>query len=75
MPIDMSAVNWVFVAMMAAIAFISSLVGNIISFKNRFLGAILTGVIFAILFVIWDYYPHNLGLPIIKTIGADGGVG
>jgi uncharacterized membrane protein YkvI len=69
MPIDISAVNWVFVAIMAAIAFISSLVGNIISFKNRFLGAILTGVIFAILFVIWDYYPHGLPLPVIKTIG------
>jgi dolichyl-phosphate-mannose--protein O-mannosyl transferase len=75
MPIDISAVNWVFVALMAAIAFISSLVGNIISFRNRFLGAILTGVIFAILFVVWDYYPHNLGLPIIKTIGMDSGVG
>jgi uncharacterized membrane protein YkvI len=69
MPIDISAVNWVFVAIMAAIAFISSLVGNIISFKNRFLGAILTGVIFAILFVIWDYYPHGLPFPVIKTIG------
>jgi hypothetical protein len=69
MPSYLSDVNWTFVAIMAAIAFVSSLVGNIISFKNRFVGAILTGVIFAVLFVIWDYYPHGLPLPIVKTIG------
>jgi hypothetical protein len=69
MPIDIATVNWSFVAIMAAIAFVASLIGNIISFKNRFLGAILTGVFFAILFVAWNYYPHNLPLPIIKTFG------
>jgi hypothetical protein len=65
----MSAVNWMFVAIMALLAFVASLFGHIISFRNRFLGAILAGVLFAVFFVGWNYYPHGLGLPIVKTFG------
>jgi hypothetical protein len=32
-------------------------------------------VLFAAGFVAWNYYPHNFGFPIIKTIGMDGGAG
>jgi len=39
------------------------------------LGAIIAGVLFAVFFVAWNYYPHSLGLPIVKTIGTDGGAG
>jgi len=63
MPIDLSTVNWMYVAVLAVIAFISALLGGLIAFKSRVLGAILAGIIFAILFVAWTYYPHGLPLP------------
>jgi hypothetical protein len=69
MPIDMAMVNWVFVALMALMAFVASLLGHLISFRNRFLGAVLAGVLFAVFFVLWNYYPHGVGLPIVKTYG------
>jgi len=63
MPIDLSTVNWTYVGVLAVIAFISALLGGLIAFKSRVLGAILAGIIFAILFVAWTYYPHGLPLP------------
>lgn len=72
MPIDLSAVNWTFVGLMAVLAFVAALLGSLIAFRNRFLGAILAAILFAIGFVAWNYYPHNFGLPVIKTIGLDG---
>lgn len=72
MPIDLTTVNWTFVGLMTALAFVAALLGSLIAFRNRFLGAILAAILFAIGFVAWNYYPHNFGLPIIKTIGLDG---
>jgi hypothetical protein len=72
MPIDLATVNWTFVALMAVLAFVAALLGGLIAFSSRFLGAILAAILFAIGFVAWNYYPHNFGLPIIKTIGLDG---
>jgi hypothetical protein len=48
------------------------LLGSLIAFRSRFLGAILAAILFAVGFFAWNYYPHNFGLPIIKTIGLDG---
>jgi hypothetical protein len=70
--IDLSGVNWVFVGLMMALAFVAALLGNLIAFKNRFVGAILAAILFGIGFVAWNYYPHNFGLPILKTIALDG---
>jgi hypothetical protein len=75
MPIDLSAVNWTFVALMAVLAFIAALLGSLIALRNRFVGAIIAGILFAAGFVAWNYYPHSFGLPIIKTIGPDGAAG
>jgi hypothetical protein len=75
MPIDLSAVNWLFVILMGAMAFVAALLGSLIAFRNRFIGAIIAGILFAAGFVAWNYYPHSFGLPIIKTIGADGATG
>jgi hypothetical protein len=72
MPIDLATVNWTFVALMAVLAFVAALLGSLIAFRSRFLGAILAAILFAVGFVAWNYYPHNFGLPIIKTIGPDG---
>jgi len=60
---------------MAALAFVAALLGSLIAFRNRFLGAILAGILFAVGFVAWNYYPHAFGLPIVKTIGMDGSAG
>jgi hypothetical protein len=44
-----------------------ALLGSLIVFRNPLAGAIIATV----LFVAWNYYPHNFGLPIIKTIEMD----
>jgi hypothetical protein len=72
MAINLSAVDWVFVGLMTALAFITALLGAYIAFRNRFWGAIIAAILFAIGFVAWNYYPHEFGLPILKTTGLDG---
>jgi fructose-specific phosphotransferase system IIC component len=66
---NVSDVNWTFVALLALVVFISSLLGNLIAFRSRFLGAILAGVIAAAVFVVWNNYPHNFPVPTVKTYG------
>lgn len=72
MSLDLSTVNWTFVGLMTLLAFVAALLGSLIAFRNRFAGAIIAAVLFAAGFVAWNYYPHSLGLPIIKTIGMYG---
>ena len=72
MPIDLSTVNWIFVGLMTLLAFVAALLGSLIAFRNKFLGAILAAILFALGFVAWNYYPHSFGYPIIKTLGPDG---
>ena len=62
-PIDWASVNWLYVILLALFAFLSSLIGNFISFKRAFLGALLSAVLFAAAFIFWTYYPHGLPLP------------
>jgi hypothetical protein len=64
-----------YVAILSGLAFVAALLGSLIAFRNRFAGAIIAGILFAVGFVAWNYYPHNFGLPIVKTIGLDGGAG
>lgn len=73
MPIDLSAVNWIFVGLMTVLAFVAALLGSLIAFRSKFFGAIIAAILFAAGFIAWNYYPHAFGLPIIKTIGPDGG--
>jgi hypothetical protein len=75
MPIDLSAVPWLYVVLMAVLAFAAALLGSLIAFRNRFAGAIIAGILFAAGFVAWNYYPHSFGLPVIKTIGLDTAAG
>lgn len=68
MPIDLSSVNWLFVALMGCFAFVAALLGSLISFRNRFGGAILAGILFAAMYVAWNYYPHpQIQLPIVNS--------
>ena len=64
MPIDLTTVPWLFVALMAVLAFVAALLGSLIAFRNRFAGAVLAGVLFAAGFVAWKYlYPHSSACP------------
>ncbi len=66
MPIDLSTVNWTYVALMAVFVFVAALLGSLISFRNRFGGALIAAILFAAMFVAWNYYPHpQIQLPII----------
>ena len=69
--LDLSTINWLFVGMMSLLAFITALLGSLIAFRNRFVGAIIAAILFGIGFIAWNYYPHQFGYPIIKTIQLD----
>lgn len=65
MPIDLAAVNWAYVAILSLFVFVAALLGSLISFRNRFGGAVVAAILFAAAFVYWTYYPHpNLPGPI-----------
>ncbi len=63
MPIDLTQVDWLYVAVLAVFAFVANLVANLLSFNRRVLSAVLAAAVFAAIFVFWSYYPHGLPLP------------
>jgi hypothetical protein len=63
MPIDWANVDWLYVALLAVFVFFASLVGNLVAFGRRGIGALLSALLFAAIFVFWSYYPHHLPLP------------
>jgi hypothetical protein len=68
MPIDLSAVNWLYVVIMGVFAFVAALIGSVISFGSRIGGALLSAILFAAMYVAWNYYPHpQIQLPIVTT--------
>jgi len=54
---------------MAVFAFIAALLGGLISFRNRVGGAVIAAILFAAMYVAWNYYPHPQipFLPIVTT--------
>jgi lipopolysaccharide export LptBFGC system permease protein LptF len=74
MAIDLSTVNWLYVAIMAVFAFVASLLGGLISFRNRIGGALLAAILFAAMYVVWNYYPHpQIQLPIVTAYSTPSG--
>ena len=65
--IDWASVNWLYVAVLAALVFFSTLIGALLSFKRAFRTAVLSALLFAAGFVFWTYYPHGLPLPTSLT--------
>jgi hypothetical protein len=57
MPIDLTTVDWLYVAILSGFAFAAALLANIVG--NRFVAAIVAGILFAVAFVFWTYYPHD----------------
>jgi hypothetical protein len=68
MPIDLAAVNWLYVVVLALFVFVASFIGNVLSFSHRGMAALLSALLFAGLFVFWTYYPHHLPLPTTVTV-------
>ena len=68
MPIDLAAVDWFYVVILAVFVFFATLIGTVLAFGGRFLGALLSAVLFAAAFVFWTYYPHHLPLPTRLTV-------
>ena len=74
MPIDWATVKWDFVVLMGVFAFVAALLGSLISFRNRFWGAVIAGILFGAIFIVWNYYPHpTLPLPIISAYTTPAG--
>ena len=63
MPIDLAAVDWFYVIVLAILVFLSTLIGSLLAFRHVFLGALLSALLFVAGFVFWTYYPHGMPLP------------
>jgi hypothetical protein len=68
MPFSLATVDWVYVAVLAVLVFVSTLVGSLLSFKHSGRAAVLSALVFAGLFVFWTYYPHRIPGPRTLTI-------
>lgn len=69
MPIDFAQVDWLYVGVLAVLAFLATIVANLLSFNHRGIAAVLSAVVFAALFVAWTYYPHPF-LPLPTSLSA-----
>ena len=65
MPIDWVNVDWVYVVLLALFVFVATVLGNLLSFGERGIAAVLSAVIFGAIFVLWSYYPHHI--PLLPT--------
>jgi hypothetical protein len=68
MPIDLTQVNWPYVAILSGFVFVAALLGGIIAFRNRLAAALIAAVLFAAVFVFWTYYPRDSFPDVIKTM-------
>jgi hypothetical protein len=66
MPFNVSEIAWQALGLLTGLAFVSSLIGHSLT-RNAFVGAIVTAIIFAAVYIAWDYYPHNLPGPRFPT--------
>lgn len=58
-PIDWATIPLQALGLLAGLAFISSLIGHSLT-RNPFVGAIITVIVFVLVYVGWNYYPHGL---------------
>ena len=63
MPIDLSQVDWLYVALLAIFVFVTTFVGSVLSFGRQWTAATLSALLFVALFVFWTYYPHRVPGP------------
>jgi hypothetical protein len=60
MPIDLAQVDWLYVVLLALFVAVSTYLGGLFSFSRRGTAAMLSAVLFAVIFIFWTYYPHRL---------------
>jgi hypothetical protein len=60
MPIDLAQVDWLYVILLALFVAISTFLGGLLSFSHRGTAAVLSAVLFAVIFIFWTYYPHRV---------------
>ena len=60
MPIDLAQVDWLYVILLAVFVAISAFLGSLLSFRRHGTGAVLSAVLFAVIFIFWTYYPHRV---------------
>ncbi|HEY7228925.1 MAG TPA: hypothetical protein VH558_01000 [Pseudolabrys sp.] len=60
MPIDLAQVDWLYVILLAVFVALSTFIGGLLSFRHRGVGAVLSAVFFAAIFIFWTYYPHRV---------------
>jgi hypothetical protein len=72
MSIDWASVNWGYVALLSAFTFIAALIANVVTFRHSLAAAILSALLFAVIFVGATYYPHGISLPTLKSSDAPG---
>jgi hypothetical protein len=63
LPFDLATVDWMKVGTFAVIAFIAALIGNAVAMGNKLMGAILTAIFFAIIYVAWVYWLQAMVMP------------
>jgi hypothetical protein len=68
MPIDLSTVNWLYVAILSGFVFVAALLGGIIAFRNKVAAAFIAAVLFAAIFVFWTHYPRDSFPDALKTL-------
>ncbi len=51
MPIDLATVDWLYVIVLALFVFLATLIASVLSFGRRFMGALLSAILFAAAFV------------------------
>jgi hypothetical protein len=56
--IDFGSLPWQAIGLLTALAFLSSLIGHSLT-RNAFVGAIIAAIIFAAIYIAWDFYPHG----------------
>jgi hypothetical protein len=59
MPINWSAIPLMAVGLLAALTFLSSLIGHTLA-RNAFVGAVIATIIFVAVYIFWNHYPHGL---------------
>ena len=47
MPIDLATVDWLYVIVLALFVFLATLIASVLSFGRRFMGALLSAILFA----------------------------
>jgi hypothetical protein len=63
LPFDLAAVDWMTVGIYSGIALLAALVGNVLAFGSRLVGALFTAVFFAVFYVAWTYWLHAMVMP------------